>query len=406
MPEKLWTKNYTLALAVAFLISMVFYMLMTTMVLYATEEFGAGDVLAGLASSIFVIGAVAARLVAGPATDRLGRRRVLLVALVLGTIAALAYFPADGLVALLVVRLVHGIAFGAAHTAASAIVQTLIPPARRAEGTGYHGATTTLGTAVGPLVAVLLTADSGYDAVFVVTATVSVIALGAGVWLRAPKSSTPVPVVGGRRRLVEAAAVPIASFIFICATAFSGVVAFVSAYATDLGLTTAAAVFFLVYAVVVIVTRPFLGRLQDARGDNIVIYPAILCFAAGLGTLAVTQTSAVLLIAAGLLGLGWGSLMSAGQAVAVRRAPIVSVGLTISTYFLLVDLGMGFGPIVLGVVVGQLDYRWMYATLAVVMLASCLYYRAVHGKRLGHADQVPAAVPAANPAVGAPTSRE
>lgn len=59
MREKLWTKRFSLALGVSFFISMVFYLLMTTMALYAVHEFSAGQVASGLASSVFVIGAVA-----------------------------------------------------------------------------------------------------------------------------------------------------------------------------------------------------------------------------------------------------------------------------------------------------------------------------------------------------------
>lgn len=385
VPERLWTRDYALALTVAFLLSLVFYMLMTTMALYAAVEFGAGEVLAGLASSAFVLGAVSARLVAGAAADRFGLRRVLLIALVLATAAALAYFPVDSLGMLIAVRFVHGVVFSSAHTAASAITQSLIPAARRAEGTGYHGATTTLGTAIGPLIAVLLVADERYDALFLAASVITAVALAAGLVLRVPQRVVAAPAIRGRRRRlpIEPAAIPISSFILICAVAFSGVVAFVNPYAVSLGLESAAATFFLVYAVVLVVSRPFLGRLQDVRGDDIVIYPAIALFAAGLGALAVAAGPVMLLAAAALIGLGWGTLNSAAQAVAVRRSPITSVGRTVSTYFLLLDAGFGVGPVVLGVVVGQLDYRWMYAVLVVLVVLSGFYYRAVPGRPRG-----------------------
>ena len=382
VPERLWTRDYALSLTVAFLLSLVFYMLMTTMALYAAVEFGAGEVLAGLASSAFVLGAVSARMVAGAAADRFGLRRVLLIALVLALLASIAYFPVSGLGMLIAVRFIHGIVFSSAHTAASAITQSLIPSSRRAEGTGYHGATSTLGTAVGPLIAVLLVADERYDALFLSASVITAVALVAGLVLRAPQRMIALPPTRGRRRRlpIEPAAVPISSFILICAIAFSGVVAFVNPYAVSLGLESAAAAFFLVYAVILVASRPFLGRLQDVRGDDIVMYPGIVLFAGGLGVLAVTRGPVMLLVAAALIGLGWGTLNSAAQAVAVRRSPITSVGRTVSTYFLLLDAGFGIGPVVLGVVVGQLDYRWMYGVLVVVVILSGFYYRAVPGR--------------------------
>src|SRR5699024_8829642 len=161
-----------LALGVSFFISMVFYLLMTTMALYAVHEFSAGEVASGMASSVFVIGAVASRLVAGTAIARLRQRRVMLLGLTGFALAAAAYLFIDGLGMLLAVRVVHGIAFGFAHTAVGATVQSFIPASRRAEGTGYYGASATLATAIGPFAAVLLLDDYGASALFL-TSTIT-----------------------------------------------------------------------------------------------------------------------------------------------------------------------------------------------------------------------------------------
>lgn len=194
------------------------------------------------------------------------------------------------------------------------------------------------------------------------------------------------------------AAVPIGSFALVTTIAFSGVVAFVNSYAEQIQLTSAAAVFFLVYAGVVVVLRPFVGRLQDTGGDNIVMYPATVLLAAGLGLLAITTNGAMLLLAAALLGAGWGTTHSACQAIAVARVPITRVGRSVSTYFLLADVGMGLGPVVLGLLVGPLGFRGMYGVLAAaIVLLGLPYYWAVHGRRHGH---VPRAAHRREPSVG------
>src|SRR6185312_3806394 len=78
-PAKLWTKNFFLAIVVNLFISMVFYLLMTTMALYAVDRFQASDTAAGFASSAFVLGSVIARIFAGRLLDIVGRRRLILV---------------------------------------------------------------------------------------------------------------------------------------------------------------------------------------------------------------------------------------------------------------------------------------------------------------------------------------
>ena len=375
MPERLWTKGFVLVLGVGFCISTVFYLLITTMALYAAEEFNAGDAAAGLASSIFVIGAVSARLFAGAAADRLGRRRVTLVALVVFVVAGAAYFLADSLAVLLVVRVLHGMSFGTAHTAVSAIAQSLIPSSRRAEGTGYFGASSTLATAVGPLIAVLLLRSAG-----------GVLALGGVLLMRVPRSEAD-PASGTRHRprrlgaLLEPRAIPIALFMLTVGIAYSGVLAFLNSYAEQLDLTSAAAVFFLVYSVVVLALRLPIGRLQDVRGDNVVLYPAIVAFAAGLLVLAVAQSGTAFLLAAALMGAGWGTILSGAQAIAVASAPIQNVGKVIATFFVVLDAGVGLGPIALGLLAGATDYRTMYLLLAALTLVSAVVYYFAHGRR-------------------------
>ena len=146
--QKLWTKAFVLAIITNFFLSLVFYLLMTTMALYAVEQFRASDSASGFASGSFVLGALIARVFSGKFLDFIGRRRLLLGGLAVFTGAALLYPLADGLAALLAIRLVHGAAFGAASTSISASVMGLIPVRRRGEGTGYFGISTTLATAV------------------------------------------------------------------------------------------------------------------------------------------------------------------------------------------------------------------------------------------------------------------
>ena len=412
MREKLWTKRFVLALGVSFFISMVFYLLMTTMALYAVHEFSAGEVASGLASSVFVIGAVAARLVSGTAIARFGLRPVMLLGLAVFALAAAAYLFIDGLAVLFAVRVLHGIAFGFAHTAVGATVQSLIPASRRAEGTGYYGASATLATAIGPFAAVLLLDDYGATALFLASTITSALALVAALFVgtaatataatatstaaTAPTgtttatatatAATSASTAGTRparrsRAVLEPRALPIALFMFVLAIGYSGVLAYVNSYAESIDLTSAAAAFFLVYAVVVLALRMPMGRLQDSRGDNLVMYPAIVAFAAGLLVISLAHTPAAFLLSAALMGLGWGTAMSGGQAIAVASAPIQNVGTVVATFFLLLDLGVGVGPLFLGALAGATDFRVMYAALAGLALLTTLLYWFVHGRR-------------------------
>src|SRR5699024_7480620 len=105
----------------------------------------------------------------------------------------------------------------------------------------------------------------------------------------------------------EMKAVPISIISGLVGFAYSSILSFVSVYADELGLVAAASYFFLIFAVVMIASRPYLGRAFDEKGPRIVLLPSMLVFALGLMLLGFTQTAVMLLIAAGLIGLGYGT---------------------------------------------------------------------------------------------------
>ncbi|UNK45593.1 MFS transporter [Arthrobacter sulfonylureivorans] len=396
--EKLWSRNLVLAIGTNLFIYIVFYLLMTSMALYAAQRFLASDAGAGFASSAFIVGALVSRFFAGPLIDNVGRRRILLISLAAFVAASLLYIPAGSLPLLLALRLVHGVAFGLANTAVTAGAQALIPPTRRSEGTGYFAVSTTLATAIGPLMAVLLVVDGNYDRVFLFCAACSVAAMLVTLTLRLPKAPpAPAAVVNQRgpgsmtekmhrrpgsllAKVFEPAVLPITTVLLVAGLAYSGVLSFLASYANAAGATDAAALFFGVFAAAVLVSRLTAGRIQDRRGDNVVIYPAMALFAAGLALLALGPAIWVVLASAVLSGLGFGTLLPGTQAITVGLIPEHRFGTALATYYLMLDIGTGLGPVLLGLLVPLTGFNGMYAWLGGLMVACIPLYYLVHGR--------------------------
>lgn len=386
-PMKLFSRDFLLAGLANLFISMVFYLLMTSMALYAVDRFQASDSTAGLASSAFVIGSVTARLFAGRLLVVTGRKRLAVIALGVYVLVSALYPFSSMLWLLLVVRFVHGMAFGMANTVIATAVQSIIPPARRSEGTGYFGLSTTLSTAVGPFLAVLLASSGNYTAVFVFCTISSAAALLICLMIRMPEPSRAdnrhVPRIRRGafvRSIISPAALPIALVILVCGIAYSGVISFLAPFLISRSMAEAASWFFVVYAVTVLVSRLFAGRIQDRRGDNAIMYPLLAVFALGLTALAFEPSNLSILCAAALTGLGFGALMPCAQAIAVNAVPIAELGIATSTFFLMLDIGIGFGPVVLGLLIPHLGYTGMFGALAVLSTLGIGMYFQVHGR--------------------------
>lgn len=382
------SSTFIFAWLVNFAQYMVFYLLVTIMALYAAEQFGANDTEGGFASSAFIVGATIARLFSGMLVDAFGRKRCLVLSAIIVSLACIAYIPAHSLVLLIFVRIVHGAFYAIASTAVMAVAQSVIPAQRRAEGTGYFALGTTLAAALGPAAGVAITRSVDYVAVFELVTALSVIAIILAFFLRVPEEEHR-GTRHGLRSMIHPHAAPIGVFMLLVGVGYSGVITYINAYSRDYGLETGAGLFFIAYAAISLIMRLFLGRLQDRNGDNLVVYSAVVTFAIGLGLLAGATSDWVVVLAGLFIGIGYGSLVPASQAIAVRLVPTTEMGAGISTLYLLLDVGVGFGPIALGVLISASDYRTMYWVLTAVVIASGVVYLLVHGRSDNATAQAP-----------------
>lgn len=381
--DRLWTRNFVLAFATMAFVSLVFYVLLTSMAIYAVDAFGASDSAAGLASSAFIIGSIVARFFSGRLVEVIAPRKVLLVSIVAFAALAFLYVPAGELWLVIVVRALHGVAFGISNTALVAGVQSLIPPARRAEGTGYFGLSSTLSTALGPFMATLLVTQGRYDELFMACSVASVLAVLAVLAMKPGRRETtrgPITPSGprGLAAFVEAKVVPVSCVMLLAGVAYSGVAAFLTSYMVAEGLASAASLYFLSYAASITVSRLVMGRLQDRRGDNIVMFPALVSLALAHMLLVVEPSNLVVSLAGVLAGFGFGTAMSAVQAIAVQAVRPARMGTALSTFYLVLDIGVGFGPVLLGLVVPLAGYSGMYAVTASLTVVAIGLYAKVH----------------------------
>jgi MFS family permease len=386
-PGRLWNKDFTVALSISVFLGFVFYLLVTAMVGYAVQRFAAGEAVAGLASTAFVLGSVLTRPLAGKLLDVVGRRRMLTLSLVLAATVSLAYFVVDTLWLFILSRLVHGMLFGMGHTALNAAAQDLIPPARRSEGSGYFAASMTLASALGPLIAIASVDRFGYPTLFGISLAFSLVALLGLPFLRLPErrltaqqlrtALSPSP-----RTLIDLEGLRMGVVILLNGAAYSAVLAFLATHAAQADGTSGSAspLYFMSFAVSSLVARLSIGRVQDQQGDNVVLGPLLASFAASCLIVAFWPTPWGLVIAGLLAGFGYGSLITCAMAIAVRTAGLARVGLVTSTYLLCMDVGLGLGAIVLGAAAAAWGYGVLYVLCAVLIAASALWYVLVHGR--------------------------
>ncbi len=388
--DRLWSKDFILASLINFQMVLVFYMLVVIIASYAIQELNANTTQAGLISGLFIIGALVGRLVIHAISQRIGQQKTLWLSLIIFCLSAVLYCLPVSIVLLFFIRFLHGFSYGLASTIVSTLIAQITPKSRLGEGIGYFSLSNTIGAAVGPLLTIYLSIHASYQWIFIFCVAISLLGFILSFYLgfsnptqltkdvQAPSQNKSTWL----NQTIEVKVIPISLIVLISALSYSGVLSFINYYAEKLQLHYAGLLFFLVYAVAVFLSRPLTGKIMDQKGENIVMYPALLALAVGMLLLSFAHSTSLFLICAVLFGLGFGNIQSIGQTIAIKSTTLDRAGLATSTYLIAFSTGLGFGPFLLGVLLNYVSYAQMYLYSALLSFCAIALYYLLHGRKV------------------------
>ncbi|GAB4073722.1 MFS transporter [Barrientosiimonas marina] len=386
-PTKLWNKDFIIVSLSNLFLYFIFYLLISTISVFAINQFDASTSQAGFAAGAFVIGMLIARVFAGRYVDSFGPKKMLYLGFIFTVITTFFYFAAGNLTMLYIVRILHGGSLGIAITATGAIVARIVPPEKHGEGIGYYALSIPLGAAIGPLLGMFITQHAPFDVNFILCAGLVIISFLFSLFLKVPNVALTDEQLDEKEgfklsNFFESKALPIAIIALFVGTGYSSIISFLNSYAINLDLVDMASFFFIFYAAATVVSRPFVGRWFDLKGENVVMYPAFIAFAIGLAVLSQADIAGWFILLAGIfVGLGYGSFISSGQAIAVKNAQKHRAGLATSTFYIFLDGGAGVGPSVLGLFIPMLGFPGLYLTMAGLVIISGILYYMLHGRK-------------------------
>lgn len=438
--DRIFTKNFWMVFGSLFSSAIVMYTLMSVITEYASS-LGTTTTLAGLVSGIYIFGGLCSRLYSGRALETVGWKRMALVFVSLHAAACFFYFFVHNIGLLILVRFIHGIGFGAASNALMTMGMSVLPQKRFSEGCGYLMLSTTLGVGIGPFFGGMIYDRFGAFGCFTASTVLCLLmllflffidvrdmdpgvqrkkkeaiqavfteaggtspssvnkeSLNQNVMSAEPsesvsgnpdpaaadgsdtgieESSSGFSLVQFLERFIEIPSVPISLVTGLSALGYVSVMSFSRLYASQTDLEKAFSVFFLLYAFILVFSRPMAGKLQDKIGDHIVCVPGILAQTGGLLLIAVRPCLLTVLLCALGCALGFGTLNSACNAIACRHTGNERRSYAVSTFYICCDLGMGIGPMIMGSIVSLSgSYAVMYLCASAFTLAAlplCLY---------------------------------
>ncbi|WP_193312959.1 MFS transporter [Georgenia subflava] len=338
--------------------------------LYVTGPLGSDTAGAGLAFGAFAVVALVARPFAGRATDTRGRRPLLLAGALLCAVC-MALMPLAGSLAGVVgLRLVLGLAEAAFFVAAVAALMDIAPRDRIGEALSYNSLGLYLGLTAGPPLGELLVRGAGFTAAWWAAALLAAVAAGLSVLVG--ETRTPGPAPAGERKLIHRPSVPVGLVFLASVVAMGGFLAFAALHAETVRLENASLPL-ATYGVVVVVCRIAFATVPDRLPPLRLGAAALAAMAAGLLVLALSPTPAGAVAGAAVMGLGITFSTPALFAAIFAKAGPDERGAASGTASASIDLGLGIGPMLLGVVAQSVGIPWAFGAAAGIALAGAAW---------------------------------
>ena len=372
--DKIFTIDFFLIFGALLFTALVMYALMSTVTEYATSM-GTSATIAGLVSGIYIFGGLCSRIYSANALERRDWKKLAIIFLSIHFLACIFYFFANNVTLLLIVRFIHGLGFGASANAIVTIASAILPKKRFGEAFGYFMLGTTIAVGLGPYISGFFYDNWGSIGSFSLATSFAFLGLLSIILLDISKYETihnseienvrddgdispndiDLEEKGTVRRIIdkifEVPAIPVSLFTGLTSLGYVSILSFYRLYAVEVDLVGAFSLFFIIYSIVLVASRPIAGRIQDNYGDRIICFTGIIAQAIGLFLIAWMPSTITVFICAVCAALGFGTLNSACTAIVTRDTSANRRPYAISTFFIFCDGTMGFGPALLGLFV-------------------------------------------------------
>jgi len=367
-------------------VDMVGFALVLPLLPYYATEHGANALLVGVLISSFSVAQLAVAPLWGRASDRYGRRPMIIAGLALSAVAYVVFAFAGSVWLLLLSRVVQGMGGGTIGVV-QAYVADATPPDQRTKSLGWLSAVTSFGAVVGPAFGSLLDQAAGRSAPGLAAAVLAaLIAVFAWRYLRESKemrssgafhpAQAPTPGPVALRRVMSHPSEPASRLIWIYAIAIG---AFYGTGPTmplllsaRLGVTEHTVGYFFMYfgAMGVIARAGLLGWVLGMLGEARLSRLGIVLLASGLGLLSAAHGYPVLVLSMTLMPLGTAFLFPCVTGLLSQVVPGADRGLYMGVQQTFGGVSRVAFPVAAGFVMDRFGYGTPFLVAALMVLVT------------------------------------
>ena len=374
----IWTRGFVCALLGNLFLCFSQHCVNSLISTYASF-LGASAVLVGTIAGLYFAVACATRPIAGPAITMANKKKLMIWVYVAGVVTNLIYAAAGSVGVFIAARILHGLQFAFVGSLGLTIVSDSVPQEKLGSAVGLYGGAVALAMALGPSMGIALrdwatvrwSPAGGYTAVFLLAAFFMFLAIIPTLFL--PDRKRPERGSLGawyKNILAKETLLPtvMLGLVSMSSTMFN---AYMVPYAETLGIPNIA-IFFTVYALVLLAARPLFGKLADRVDTAAILIPSLIVFALSYVVVALGRNLPMMLVGAALSAIGFGAANPTIQTLCIRTVTPERRGVASNTQYFGIDLGYFLGPFLGGMIYSRSNYSVMYLCTGVIPQILCL----------------------------------
>lgn len=381
--DRLFTKSYICILAANFLLFFGFWILIPVLPFYIRETYMCPASVLGAVLSCYTVSELCVRPFSGYMMDSFRRKPLYIFFYFVCTAIFVGYILSTTLTLFIILRTLHGAAFGGVTVGGNTLCVDIMPSSRRGEGLGYYGLTNNSAMALGPMTGLFMHGKMPYEDIFLAGLLTSAagLALASAVKTNVRPLAKRPPLSFDRFILLKG--IPVSISLLLLSIPYGATTNFVAMYAAEIGITAAAGLFFTVMAAGMGISRIFAGRMVDrgyvTRCIHIGFYPVITAFVLLAACRFIiphshdTATACFFTVPL-LLGIGFGTMFPAMNTLYINLAPNSLRATATSTYLTAWDVGIGIGIAGSGIIAQHFTFYMVYLTGATLCVVSLVFF--------------------------------
>ncbi|MCM3763784.1 MFS transporter [Neobacillus niacini] len=375
---KLWTNQYVIIILLSLVMFASFYMITAGFPIFVST-ISKNPAIAGTMTTTLMVASLVTRFFASVIIQKVNMKWLLIISLLyfLGTIGLT--FVNDSIGFLIFIRALQGIGFSMLTILVFTISSQIVPKSRLGEGIVFFAMSTSVGTTMGPLIAISYLAHFSFRSMMLLTLGLMTFSLVCSFFTKNPVKKEQESPQGAKKEpfykyMYDKRVLLPCILVSLNYIAIAGTVNFVGAFGKEIGVGGRISQFFIAQGIAMVIVRAFSGKIFDRFGHRVLIIPGAISGTAGLVLLGFSTSMVRVWVSGALFGIAYAIIHPIIQAWALTLVPPEKKATANSMLLIFIDFGLAIGSVGLGFLAKSVGYGMTFSYSAAFMVIILLVY--------------------------------